>query len=64
MSRSKRNEDLQVGDVVATWEACKWVRIVAIRPYVGPLVDIIFAIVDTKPGLGFSLARGGYAEVA
>ena len=56
--QEKRNEDLRVGDVVKLW--CGTQRIIAIHPYNGPLVDIIFAIVDTAPGMGFSLERGGY----
>lgn len=55
-----RDEDLRVGDVVV---ALRKARIVAIRPYTGPLTDIIFAIADTDIGSGFSLAIGGYTEV-
>lgn len=49
------NEDLRVGDLVYV---LGWKRIVAIRPYVGPH-DFIFGVVDTVPGVGFSLERGG-----
>ena len=41
-----------------------WKRIVAIRPYTGPLTDIIFAVADTVPGVGFSLQYGVETEVA
>ena len=63
---SKRDEDLQVGDVMALWCGAK--RIVAIKPYTGPLKDIIFAIVTYTPGAlapygGISLTRGGYTDV-
>jgi hypothetical protein len=53
------NEDLKVGDVVRVLGPK---RIMAIRPYTGPLVDIIFALVDTDIGPGFSLERGGWTE--
>lgn len=59
MIRDLRNEDLRVGDVV---HAITWKRITAIRPYKGPH-DFIFAIVDTVPGVGFSLERGGFTMV-
>lgn len=55
-----RNEDLRVGDAV---DVLGLKRIVAIRPYKGPLADIIFALVDTDIGCGFSLERGGYTRV-
>ena len=58
----KRNEDLKVGDVALLW--CGAWRITAIRPYHGPLKDIIFALADTVPGVGFSLEIGGETEVA
>lgn len=61
MTSTTRNEDLRVGDVV---NVLGWKRIVAIRPYRGPLTDIIFALADTVPGVGFSLERGGYTERA
>jgi hypothetical protein len=51
------NETLQVGDMV---QALGWKRITVIRPYRGPLTDIIFAIADTDTGVGFSLEKGGY----
>ena len=62
----KRNEDLQVGDVIVSWCGAK--RITAIEPYTGPLSDIIFAIVTYTPGVtkpfgGTSLERGGYIEI-
>ena len=56
-----RNEDLRVGDYVYVLGIK---RIVAIKPYTGPLEDIIFAIADTVPGVGFSLERGGYTTRA
>jgi hypothetical protein len=56
---SVRNEDLLVGDLV---DVLGTKRITAIRPYTGPLRDIIFALADTEPGCGFSLERGGYTE--
>ena len=55
-----RNEDLRPDDVVL---ALGRKRIVAIRPYKGPLTDIIFALADTDIGCGFSLEIGGYTEV-
>ncbi len=55
-----KNEDLGEGDVV---DVLGWKRITAIRPYVGPLTHIIFAVADTVPGVGFSLERGGCTEV-
>ena len=55
------NEELRVGDMV---DVLGWKRVVAIRPYRGPLADIIVAIVDTVPGVGFSLERGGTIRVA
>lgn len=54
-----RDEDLKVGDVV---NVLGRKRITAIRPYAGPLVDIIFALADTDTGPGFSLERGGWTE--
>lgn len=57
---SRRDEDLKVGDVVR----CLGIkRILAIRPYTGPLTDIVFAIADTDMGCGFSLCIGGYTDV-
>lgn len=58
--REKPNEELKVGDMVYV---LGWKRITAIRPYTGPLVDILFAIADTVPGCGFSLERNGTTEV-
>ena len=60
---NKRNEDLRVGDMVYV---LGWKRITAIRPYPkdGPLFDIIFALADTVPGVGFSLERDGETTVA
>jgi hypothetical protein len=57
-----RNEDLRVGDAVKMFYG--WTTVTEIRPYVGPLADIVFAVADVKPGPGFSLERGGYTEVA
>lgn len=56
-SESVRNEDLRVDDMV---EMLGWKRIVEIRPYNGPLTDIIFAIAETDQGASCSLERGGY----
>jgi hypothetical protein len=53
------NEDLRVGDMV---NVLGWKRITRIVPYDGPLKDIIFAVADTVPGVGFSLERGGETE--
>lgn len=50
------NEALRVDDIV---DVLGWKRVCAIRPYRGPLA-FIFALVDTVPGTGFSLERGGY----
>lgn len=47
------NEELQVGDAVQLW--CGTKRITAIRPYAGPLADIIFALVDVDIGVGFCI---------
>lgn len=55
-----KNEELRVGDMV---NVLGWKRITNIRPYNGPLTDIIFAIADTVPGVGFSLEKGGWTEV-
>lgn len=60
-TEDKRNEDLRPGNVVRLWYG--WVTITEIRPYRGPLADIIFAVAEAKPGGGFSLERGGYTEV-
>jgi len=62
----KRNEDLQVGDVVLLWCGAK--RITRIEPYDGPLKDIVFALAEYTPGAkephgAFSLERGGFTEV-
>lgn len=62
----KRNEDLQVGDVIELW--CGTKRITKIEPYKGPLSDIIFATCTYTPGAkmslgGMSLERGGYTSV-
>lgn len=57
--KSVRNEDLKVGDVV---QVLGRKRITEIRPYKGPLIDIIFALADTDTGPGFSLERGGWTE--
>ncbi len=54
-----RNEDLRVGDMVHLW--CGYQRIVAIKKYTGPH-EFIFGIVDTVPGVGFSLEKGGYTK--
>lgn len=51
------DEALRVGDVCDLW--CGRKRILAIRPYTGPLKDIIFAHVDVDQGVGFALERGG-----
>ncbi len=56
-----RDEDLKVGDLV---HVLQWVRIVAIKPYKGPLADIIHAIAETVPGVGFSLQKGNYSTRA
>jgi hypothetical protein len=58
--QSTRNEDLKVGDII---DVLGIKRITAIRPYEGPLRDIIFALADTVPGVGFSLERGGMTLV-
>jgi hypothetical protein len=57
------NEALRVGDVVRIYGSIRW-RITAIRPYRGPLTDIIFGLADTDQGPGFSLERGGMSERA
>jgi hypothetical protein len=62
---SVRNEDLRVGDIISAWFGRK--TITAIRPYTGPLSDIMFAIADYEPGYsgkpcGFSLERGGHTD--
>lgn len=59
----KRAEDLQVGDCVRYLEPHPWVMVTEIRPYKGPLADIVFAIAETRPGIGFSLCRGDMVEV-
>ena len=62
MSIDVRNEDLRVGDIVEVIGT--WARIIEIRPYTGPLVDIIFAIAMTTPrSASFSLERRGWTTV-
>lgn len=58
-----RNEDLKIGDIIVLWFGTR--RITSIRPYAGPLSDIIFAIASYEPGPigGISLERGGRMEV-
>jgi hypothetical protein len=55
------DEELRVGDMV---HVLGWKRITAIWPYKGPHEDILFALADTTPGVGFSLERGGMTKVA
>ena len=55
-----KNEDLKVGDVIRLW--CGTKTITKITPYNGPLCELVFALVDYEPGVGFSLTRGGYTE--
>lgn len=57
----RNNEDLRVGDMCKLW--CGLVRIVGIRPYVGPLSGIIFALADFDRGVGMSLEIGGTTTV-
>lgn len=49
------DEDLRAGDVV---DVLGRKTITMIRPYVGPLKDIVLGIADTEPGVGFSLCYG------
>lgn len=56
-------ESLRVGDMVRYLEPYPWVRVVAIRQYDGPLNGIVRALVDTKPGIGFSICFGDEVEV-
>lgn len=60
---SKRDQDLKVGDMVRVIGGVA--RITKIRPYTGPLTDIVFAIAETvgTAGSGFSLCHGGYTDV-
>ena len=62
-SPGTRNEDLKVGDVIRVVGG--WKRIVAIRPYTGPLAGI-FAVAYWEPATrgGISLHVGGFSEVA
>lgn len=57
---SIRDEDLRVGDSVRLVGGVR--RITAIRPYRGPLTDIVFALADCDAGPGFSLCSGSYTE--
>lgn len=57
------NEELQVGDVISIWTHERKHRICAIRPYTGPLKDIVFAILETDLGTSMSLEIGGMTEV-
>jgi hypothetical protein len=50
------DRDLRAGDLV---DVLGWKRIVAIRPYTGPL-DFVIGLADTVPGVGFSLTDTGY----
>lgn len=52
-----KDEELREGDMVYVFG---WKRIVKIKPYDGPLKDIVFALADTVPGVGFSLCFGSY----
>lgn len=62
MSIEVRNEELRVGDIVEVIGT--WARIIEIRPYDGPLRDIIFAIAHTTPkSASFSLEKRGWTTV-
>lgn len=56
---SVRDEELKPGDMV---DCLGLTRILEIKPYTGPLTDIVFAIAHTDRGTGFSLCRGGWSE--
>lgn len=56
-------EDLRVGDTVRYLEPHPWVVVTAIYPYRGPLKDIVRSIVETRPGIGFSVCFGDEMEV-
>lgn len=56
-------EDLQVGDVIC-YPSSRRLRVTAIRPYIGPLRDILFGILETDLGVSISLEIGGMIEVA
>lgn len=50
------DEDLREGDVV---DVLGVKRILRIRAYEGPLKGIVLGLVDTAPGCGFSIVKGG-----
>lgn len=56
-----RDRDLRVGDVIHDWIG--WRRIVAIRPYTGPL-DCVIGTADTVPPGSFSLTEPGWTTRA
>jgi hypothetical protein len=58
-------EELRVGDLVRCHISATdpWRTITAIRPYNGPLRDIVFGIAETCDG-GFSLCKGQPWEVS
>ena len=58
----KPGNELCVGDVVRYLEPYPWVRVTAIRSYDGPL-DCVEFLVDTVPGIGFSVCFGDDVEV-
>ena len=56
-------EELRAGDVVRYLEPHPWVSVTEIRPYAGPIA-CVFALAETRPGVGFSLCHGDMVEVA
>lgn len=56
------NEELRAGDMVKLW--CGVGRVMSVKPYTGPLTEIIFAIAECEPSkMSFSLERGGYTTI-
>ena len=56
--KTKRSEELAVGDVVAGLLGKVDGRLMAIEPYSGPLTDIVMAIGTFVPGGRYSLCHG------
>lgn len=59
-TESVRDEDLRVGDTVFFLGRAR--RILEIKPYTGPLTDIVFAIAHTDLGGSFSLCFKSWTE--
>lgn len=55
------DEQIRAGDTIRLIGG--WYRVTGIRPYHGPLADIVCALADTDRGVGVSLCYGQQTEV-